>query len=246
MRKITDAIRSIFFTIGFYGLTAIMLFISIPVLLLPFRFKRAISLFWFWAIYKAEKYVMNLDYRVIGQEHMPEGPCLIASKHQSAWETLKIYHIFGEHTAIVAKKELLDIPVWGQYGLAMGLVPVDRSKGREAMAEMTKAAHEAISKGRNVFVFPQGTRVPVGVKMPYKGGVVKLYEGLHVPVVPVAINAGVYWPKKSFWKKSGVITVEILPPIEPGLPSDVFFERLVETIETASDRLCALPIAHKS
>jgi 1-acyl-sn-glycerol-3-phosphate acyltransferase len=242
MKKFLDAIRSIFFTIGFYGLTAIMLFISIPALFLSFRFKRAVSMFWFWATYKAEKYVMNLDYRVIGLENLPQEPCLIASKHQSAWETLKVYHIFGEQTAIVAKKELLDIPVWGQYGLAMGLVPVDRSKGREAMAEMTKAANEAIQKGRHVFVFPQGTRVPVGVKMPYKGGIVKLYEGLNVPVVPVAINAGLFWPKKSFWKKSGVITVEILPPIEAGLPSDVFFDRLVDTIETASDRLCALPV----
>jgi 1-acyl-sn-glycerol-3-phosphate acyltransferase len=246
MKRITDGIRSIIFTVSFYVLTAIMLSLSVPVLVLSRRYKRAVSMFWFNMIYRAEKYVMNLNYRVIGRENLPPAPFIIASKHQSAWETLKVYHIFGEDTAIVAKKELLDIPIWGQYGLAMGLVPVDRSKGREAMNDMVIAAREAVTNGRNILVFPQGTRVPVGMKMPYKGGIVKLYEGLNVPVVPVAINAGLFWPKKSFWKKSGVITVEILPPIEAGLPTEIFFDKMVDVIETASDRLCALPVEHAS
>lgn len=241
MKKMTDAIRSIFFTIGFYVCTVLILVLSIPAIVMPLKIKRAVALFWFWMIYQLEKYVMNLQYRVIGRENLPPAPYIVAAKHQSAWETLKIYMIFGNEAAIVAKKELLDLPLWGRYGYAMGLVPVDRSKGKEAMAAMVNAAQKAIDKGRSIVVFPQGTRVPVGETRPYKFGVMKLYEGLHVPIVPVALNAGCYWPKNAFWKKSGTVTVEILPAIAPNLPPEEVFAQMSQAIETASARLCNLP-----
>lgn len=238
IRRFLDGVRSIFFNLAFFGLTGLFLFCCIPGLFMSLRVRRRISLIWFWGVYQCEKYIMNLDYRVIGQDNMPSGPCIIAAKHQSAWETLKVYRIFGDTTAIVAKKELMDIPIWGQYGRAMGLVPIDRSKGKEAMQLMVDKANEAIENGRSLLLFPQGTRIRVSAKAPYKGGIIKLYDGLNVPVVPVALNAGVFWPKNSFWKKSGTITVEILPAIPAGLPTDQMFDRLVEAIETASDRLC--------
>lgn len=241
MKKFTDAIRSIFFTIGFYVCTILVLVLSIPAIVMPLKVKRAVALFWFWMIYQLEKYVMNLQYHVIGRENLPSASYIVAAKHQSAWETLKIYMIFGNQAAIVAKKELLDLPLWGRYGYAMGLVPVDRSKGKEAMVAMVNAAQQAVNKGRSIVVFPQGTRVPVGEKRPYKFGVMKLYEGLQVPIVPVALNAGCYWPKNAFFKKSGTITVEILPVIPAGLPTEEAFARMTESIETASDRLCNLP-----
>ncbi|HEY1096622.1 MAG TPA: lysophospholipid acyltransferase family protein [Alphaproteobacteria bacterium] len=241
MKRFVDAVRSIFFTIGFYGFTGIMMAVCIPGLYMPMRVKRAISLLWFWKVYMMEKYIMNLDYRVTGMENLPPAPFIIAAKHQSAWETLKVYRIFGDRTAIIAKKGLLDIPVWGRYGRAMGLVPIDRTKGKEAMSDMVKAALEAVNNGRNILVFPQGTRVPVGETRPYKFGIMKLYEGLHVPIVPVALNAGLFWPKNAFFKKSGVITVEILPSIPADLPTEEAFARMTQAIETASDRLCHLP-----
>lgn len=242
MRKIIDGVRSVLFTSAFFGFTTIMMILAIPGVIMPLRIQRAISMAWFAMVYACEKYIMGLDYHVVGGENLPPAPYIIACKHQSAWETMKVYHIFGDRTAIVAKKGLLDIPVWGHYGSIMGLVPVDRSKGKEALALMTDKAREAISEGRCVLVFPQGTRVPVGEKRPYKAGAMKLYEGLNVPLVPVAINAGLFWPKNSFWKRSGRITVEILPAIQPGLPSDVAFERMVSETETASDRLGRLPV----
>lgn len=219
-----------------------MMILSIPGMFMSLRIKRAISMGWFAMIYGFEKYIMNLNYQVIGREHLPPAPYIVACKHQSAWETMKIYHIFGDTSAIVAKKGLLDIPVWGHYGKIMGLVPIDRSKGKQAMNLMAESAREAIHAGRNVVVFPQGTRVPVGEKRPYKGGAMKLYEELHVPLVPVAINAGLFWPKNSFWKRSGMITVEILPPIPAGLSTEEAFNRMVEQTETASDRLGQLPV----
>jgi 1-acyl-sn-glycerol-3-phosphate acyltransferase len=240
MKRLTDALRSIVFTLTFFGATAVMMVMTIPGLFMPFKIKRIIALTWFAIVYGCEKYIMNLDYRVTGLELLPPGPFIVAAKHQSAWETMKIYRIFGDRSAIIAKKELMDIPVWGRYGRAMGLVPIDRSKGKEAMNLMVESARQAVSQGRNIVVFPQGTRVPVGADQPYKFGAIKLYEELHIPMVPVALNAGLFWPKNSFWKKSGVVTVEILPPIPPNLPPQEASRRMIEQIETASNRLCGV------
>lgn len=237
-----DGVRSILFTTAFFGFTFIMMILAIPGMIMPMKIQRAISMGWFAMVYACEKYIMGLDYIVIGRENLPPDPYIIACKHQSAWETMKIYHIFGDRTAIMAKKGLLSIPVWGHYGRIMGLVPIDRSKGKEALALMTEKAREAADAGRSILVFPQGTRVPVGEKRPYKNGAMRLYDGLNIPMVPVAINAGLFWPKNSFWKRSGTITVEILPPIPARLPSDEVFDRMVSQIETASDRLGQLPV----
>jgi 1-acyl-sn-glycerol-3-phosphate acyltransferase len=242
-RRINNVVRSILFNIAFFGSTVLLLVFSLPGYLMSDKIQRGIALFWFDMVYACEKYVMNLDYRVIGRENLPEkGPYIIACKHQSAWETMKIYRIFGETAAIIAKKGLLDIPIWGHYGLVMGLVPIDRSKGKEAMQLMINSAQKSVDKGHDIVLFPQGTRVPVGETRPYKGGVIKLYEGLNLPIVPVAINAGLFWPKNSFWKKSGTITVEILPIIPTGLPSDAVLKQLADVTETATDRLCQLPV----
>ncbi len=241
MKKFIDAVRSIAFNIAFFGSTTVLMVLFIPALVMPLRAQRAVSLFWFATVYWCEKYIMGLDYRVVGRENLPPAPFIIAAKHQSAWETMKIYRIFGDTTGIIAKKELLDIPIWGHYGRIMGLVPIDRSKGKEAMSLMIASAREAVNNGHNVLAFPEGTRRPVGTPPAYKGGLLKIYEELHIPLVCVAHNAGLFWPKNFFWKKSGVITVEILPPIDPGWPTPEVFKHMVTTIEGATNRLCGLP-----
>jgi 1-acyl-sn-glycerol-3-phosphate acyltransferase len=153
---------------------------------------------------------------------------------------MKLYALFG-NPAIVLKKELMDLPLWGRYARAMDMVPIDRSKGSAAIATMVESARQIIPDKRPLVVFPQGTRVAVGVKRPYRFGVMKLYEALDVPLVPVAINAGLFWPRNGFWKKPGIITVKIMPPIAPGGNVNDVFAQIQNVIEMESDALVENP-----
>ncbi len=229
-------LRCLIFNFVFYIGSAVFLTACLPVLLFPPRIQRKVPDMWVKMVYLAEKYILGLDYKVIGAENLPPPPYLVAMKHQSAWETMKIYHLFGD-PAVVLKKELMDLPLWGRYAHAVKMIPIDRSKGHRALSLMVESAKSVLTDKRPLVVFPQGTRVPVGKKAPYHRGIVKLYEALDIPVVPVALNAGLFWPRNSFWKKSGVITVEIMPPLAPHRPGEEVFQELQEKIESASDRL---------
>jgi 1-acyl-sn-glycerol-3-phosphate acyltransferase len=226
-------VRGLLFNILFYGSTLLLLSACVPLWLAPKSWQRRVPPVWLWVVRRVEKYVLGLDYVVIGRENLPKPPYLVAMKHQSAWETMKLYALFG-NPAIVLKKELMDLPLWGRYAKAMDMVPVDRSKGKEATHYMVESAKQILVDKRPLVVFPQGTRVAVGDKRPYKMGIMKLYEALNVPVVPVALNAGVFWPRNAFWKRGGTITVEIMPPIAPGGDAQKVFAELQEKIETRS------------
>lgn len=229
-------IRSLLFNFFFYVGSFVFLTACLPVLFFPRRIQRKVPDIWVKLVYWTEKYILGLDYRVIGIENLPPAPYLVAMKHQSAWETMKIYHLFGD-PAVVLKKELMDLPLWGQYARAVNMVPIDRTKGHRAIALMVESAQAILKDKRPLVVFPQGTRVAVGKKAPYHRGIMKLYEGLNIPMVPVALNAGLFWPRNSFWKKGGIITVEILPPIAPNRPTEEVFSELQETLEKHSDAL---------
>jgi len=229
-------VRGFLFNIAFYGSTLVLLSMCVPLWLAPRAWQRRVPPIWLALVYWSEKYVLGLDYEVVGRENLPPPPYIAALKHQSAWETMKLYRIFG-NPAIVLKKELMDLPLWGRYAKAMDMVPVDRSKGSEAVRHMTDSAKQILIDKRPLVVFPQGTRVAVGQKRPYKFGVIKLYEALNVPVVPVALNAGVFWPRNAFWKRPGKITVEILPAIPPGRDGKEVFEELERVLEQRSDAL---------
>lgn len=230
-------LRSIVFNILFYGWALCLLTACIPLWLAPRSWQRLVPPVWLWGGYLIERYVLGLDYKIIGAENLPPKPYIIAMKHQSAWETMKLYRLYG-NPAIVLKKELMDLFLWGKYARAMDMVPVDRSKGTESIRLMVESAKEiVIADKRPLVVFPQGTRVAVGVKKNYKFGIMKLYEALNLPLVPVAINAGVFWPRNSFWKRPGTITVQIFPPIPPGRPVNDVFDEMQKTIEENSDRL---------
>lgn len=188
-------------------------------------------------LYLLERVIMGLDYRVIGRENLPaEGSYIIAPKHQSVWETLKLHLIFGD-PAIILKRELMRIPIWGWYLARIGLIPVDRGRGGKALKSMLEGARKVAAEGRPIVIFPQGTRIAPGQWSPYRYGTAKLYAELGVPIVPVALNSGVFWGKNRFLKRSGTITVEILPPIPPGLSETEILDRLADIIEPASDRL---------
>lgn len=183
------------------------------------------------------RWILNLDYKVEGRENLPtKGGYVIASKHQSAWETFSYCGIFSG-AIFVAKKELSYIPVVGSHFRKQKLIFVNRGLGSLAKADMVKQAKERIAEGDSIIIYPEGTRTAVGAKAKYKSGIYALYEVLNVPIVPVALNSGVYWPRRSFCKKPGTITVSILPPIQPGLSREEFMHQLENAIENRSREL---------
>src|ERR687894_545241 len=166
------------------------------------------------------------------------GAVLIAAKHQSTWETFALLTILDDPT-FVLKRELMWVPLFGWLAAKSGMVPVNRGAGSSALADMNERAREETRRGRQVLIFPEGTRRPPGAEPAYRFGVVHLYKNLGVPCLPVALNTGLYWPRRSFLRRPGTIRAEILAPIAPGMPRDAFFPLLQSEVETASNQLLA-------
>lgn len=233
-------LRSLVFNVVFFGGTALFCFAYLPTLLLPRPIFMKFVRFYFRWVYWMEKYILGLDFKVEGLEHLPKGqPFLIAMKHQSAYETMKLHVIF-EDPAIILKKELMMIPIWGWIARKAEMIAVDRSNARDAVNAINTGIKPVLDKGRAVVIFPQGTRVKVGDKKPYKNGIMRLYETFNTPIVPVALNSGDFWPKKSFTKKSGLVTFRFMPAIPAGLNKEEAMERLQNVLETESDKLSGL------
>ncbi len=180
----------------------------------------------------------RVDHRIRGLENLPDTPCILASKHQSAWDTM-VFAILLDNPSYVLKRELLRIPIFGWAIAKGGMVPVDRAGGAKALKRMVAMARRCLSEGRPIVIFPQGTRVAPGSHPHYLPGVAALYQALGVPVVPVGLNSGLFWGRRSFLKKPGRILLEMSPPIPPGLPRREFMRRLEDQIEGTSNRLVA-------
>ncbi|MDE1153801.1 MAG: lysophospholipid acyltransferase family protein [Micavibrio sp.] len=185
------------------------------------------------------RHIMGLRLELRGLENLPvDTPCILAAKHQSAYETLTIpFTQSFRLPVIILKKELTKIPLWGLYPGGMGQVAINRGEGLEAMRSMSAGCKAAIAAGRSIIIFPQGTRVKPGEIKPYKPGIAKIYRDLGVPIVPVALNTGVFWGRNAFFKKSGTIVYEFLPAIPAGQPPLKMMEQLEQLIESASDKL---------
>lgn len=236
-------LRNLLFNLVFFTFSFLASLFLIWSILLPQKWTiKIIRNCYFGGVLLIERYILGLDYRIEGWENVPtQGPFILAAKHQSAYETLKLPYIF-EDVAIVLKRELTWLPLWGWYPRAMGMIPIDRGSAKVAMASILKGSKRIIDKERRpLLIFPQGTRTAVGEKRKYKFGIARIYEAVNAPVVPVALDSGVFWGKNKFWKRSGVVTIKFLPPIQPGLPMDQFMTRLENDIETASDKLLEKP-----
>lgn len=229
-------LRSLLFNIALYGSTILMCFLMVWSLVLPRRYMLYVVHLWLHQIEWIERTIGGITYNVVGREYIPAGACIIAAKHQSAWETFKLHLLFGD-PSIVLKKELLSIPIWGWYLGRSGMIPIDRAGRAKTLTVMMQAAHKAAAAGRKIVIFPQGTRIAPGEWKPYKSGVAALYQELNLSIVPMALNSGLFWPKNSFIKKPGKITIEFLPPIPPGLPRAAMMERLENALEMATNRL---------
>lgn len=231
-------LRSFFFNVGWYAGTTIIAIVGSPILLMPRRFVVAWSLFWIDFCLWWLRITCRLTHRVGGLENMPAGPVIFACKHQSSWETLAFSRLFPG-AATVMKRELVLIPVVGWAMARVGNIAVERGDGSKALRGLVKQARATLAEGRSILIFPEGTRVAVGDERPYQVGTAALYRQLGVPVVPVALNSGLFWGRRKFIKRPGVIDVEILPAIPPGLSRDVFMTTLRERIEGATNRLVA-------
>ncbi len=238
-------IGSIVFVIWMYGLMVVMGIVCLPALLGPRSWTKACVRLWLSLVFGGLRVLCGIRYEVRGLEHLPKGGALVASKHQSMFETLAFWQILDD-PAIILKKELSYLPFFGWYAMKLKNISVDRAAAAKALRGMLKQARERATEDRQVVIFPQGTRVEPGEAESYKPGVVGLYTSMKVPCVPVALNSGVYWPAHGLGRKSGTIIVEFLEPIEPGLPKAQFIAMLEERIETASTALLDAPAATPS
>lgn len=233
-------LRSAIFNVLFFALTAAMLLVSLPFLVIP---TTVIALFvartWARAVFFLLRWVVGLRWEVRGPRELLRPGVLVAAKHQSAWDTIVFFLVLDRPTYVM-KQELMRIPVYGWLSHRQGHIPVDRKAGATAIRGLLRAAQRAFAAGRAIIIFPQGTRVAPGTpaaSFPYQPGIVGLYSALKVPVVPVALNSGLFWGRRSFVKRPGTVVLEILPEIPPGEDRTLFLQELETRIESASDRL---------
>ena len=213
MSSLTLFLRSLVFAILMVIATLVwapMCFLFAP---LPYNQRYHMTAYWNKFVIWCAKTVCGIRYRFKGYENLPDGPAILLSKHQSAWETIFFFFSFPRPLVYVFKKELLYIPFFG-WGIALlRMIPIDRNKGRDAFAQVVEHGRKRLASGQWIIMFPEGTRSYVGQKGKYKAGGTRLAVETHTPVVPIAMNAGECWPKNSFIKRPGMITVSIGKPI---------------------------------
>lgn len=233
-------VRSVLFNIAFFLGSTVMCVGLIWTLILPRKPATFFYNLYFRIVYLFQRLILGIKYDIKGLENLPtDRNYIIASKHQSASETM-LFPLILKDPAIILKKELLQIPLWGWYAKKAGMIGIDRSAREKALKLMIDGAEKVFAENRPIIVFPQGTRTSVDdqTNQPsYKRGILRLYNNLDCPVVPVALNTGVFWGKNKFFKRAGRATIEFLPPIEQGLSPTEFMSTLQERIEPRSDEL---------
>lgn len=228
--------RAYLFNLAFFGLTLVVTFFALPLLLAPREGIMTVARLWARAVIALLRIIVGVRLEVRGMEHIPPGPVVIAAKHQSAFDTI-VWLTLLPDIAYVLKKELLSIPLYGWHARKMGMIPVDRAGGGPALRAMLRGAQAALEEGRQVVIFPEGTRTAPGERVPYQPGVVAI-AGLGVaPVIPVATDSGRVWGRRAVLKRPGVIRISVLPPLPAGLPRAKLLAELAAAIETETDRL---------
>jgi 1-acyl-sn-glycerol-3-phosphate acyltransferase len=233
MKNIITWFRSILFLIVFYTWS---LFVCLVFLFTLFLHKKAV-------IHAAEvwakgnrillRLLVGIKVEIKGLENLPKkNGYIVASKHQSAMETV-LFHAFMPNTIYVMKKSLGFLPFAGWYFWRSGCIFIDRKKGTSSLRNMYATAKERLAKGFNIIIFPEGTRTAPGAKTKYNPGLAMIYEAVNVPVIPVALNTGYFWPKNSVKRYPGTVVFEFLPQIEAGLEKREFMKILEDRIETA-------------
>jgi 1-acyl-sn-glycerol-3-phosphate acyltransferase len=237
-------LRALAANTAFYLNTAIWLIVCIPVLLGPRSWaKRAIQR-WALSTLWLLRIVAGIKWEIRGLENLPRDEhgaqmgCIIAAKHQSTWETFALFP-YLENPAYILKAELMRIPLFGAFCTRAGMIAVDRKKGARALREMTDEARDAVTAGSQLIIFPEGTRKAPGAEPDYKSGVTHLYKQLGVPMLPTALNSGLFWPRHQMKRYPGTLVVSILPAIPAGQDPRQAASLLQDTIERETDELVA-------
>jgi 1-acyl-sn-glycerol-3-phosphate acyltransferase len=233
-----QAIRTALFYLVFIGQTAIIAIIIGTIGLVAGRTRVSWHLARYWCASNIAflRTIAGVATEVTGVENIPEGGCIIAAKHQSDWDVFAIFPHTGR-PAYIVKKELMRIPFFGWAARSLDCIEVDRQRGSEAIPLMMAQAHSAIERGCRIVIFPEGTRKAALAPPDYRQGIVRLYRELNVPVVPVALNSGLFWGRNSPVIWPGKAKARFLPPIQPGLAPDIFLLQLRAAIEESTDEL---------
>ncbi|MGQ0662230.1 MAG: lysophospholipid acyltransferase family protein [Pseudomonadota bacterium] len=233
-------LRSALFNVLFFAWCAIVFVLGVAFALVSRAALAWWARLWVRVVVALLATIVGLSYEVRGHRGALRRPGILAVKHQSAWDTM-IFHCLASDPAYVMKEELMAIPIFGWLTRRMGMIPIDRKAGGAALRRLLRAAAKALAAGRQVVLFPQGTRVAPGTQAPYLPGIAALYTKLGRSVVPVALNSGLFWGRRAFLKRPGRIVVEVLPEIPAGLGRREFMAELERRLETASARLAEAP-----
>lgn len=229
-------IRSIVYAAAFYLTTALYLLLGSWLLIAPRRWAMAgLALHGRTCVWLL-KAICGTGFELRGGDNIPDGACLVVAKHQSAWDTFGLIPVFHD-PAVVLKDELKWIPFYGWFCIKFEHILVKREKASAALKSLIRDAKVRAGAGRQILIFPEGTRTVPGAAPDYKPGYVALYEALDLPTVPLALNSGVFWPRRSFWRFPGTIVVEALPALPPGMARAEFRRTLETRLEAACARL---------
>jgi 1-acyl-sn-glycerol-3-phosphate acyltransferase len=229
-------LRSLIYNVLFYLLLVFWIIVAIPTFAMPRSCIVSIARAWARSSIWLLRVVCNVKVEYRGIEKIPKGPLLVASKHQSMWETFALLQFFDQPLFIL-KRELTWIPFFGWYLIKANMIGIDRSAGGRSLLQMTRRAAEAVRRGRQLIIFPEGTRTPVGAMPNYKTGIAQIYVDCGVNCLPVALNSGLFWPRRTFMRYPGTLVVEFLDPLPPGLSRREFIARVSAVIEEATNRL---------
>jgi 1-acyl-sn-glycerol-3-phosphate acyltransferase len=238
-------LRSLVFNILFYLVFLFWAVVAIPTLVLPRAALLRVANWWAQTNIFLMRVICGIKVEFRGTEKIPKGPLLVASKHQSMWETISLLQFF-DAPFFVVKRELKWIPVFGLFLIKANMIAIDRSAGRRALLAMVRRAVAEVRHGRQLVIFPEGTRTAPGAPAHYKPGVGQIYLECGVTCLPVALNSGLFWPRRTFRRYPGTLVVEFLDPLPPGLPREEFVTRMRTVIEEATDRLVAAARAEQA
>ncbi|MCZ2327893.1 lysophospholipid acyltransferase family protein [Bartonella sp. F02] len=232
--------RSLLFTLVFYIATFLQMILYAPFyFLMPRKKAWIVPKTWARITLFLQKYIAGTNYEIEGLENLPKGAYIVAPKHQSAWETFSLVPYLDDPVLII-KRELMWIPFFGWYMAKTQIIPINRTSPIKALKTIIQIAKQKAKQGRQILIFPEGTRRQPGQEPDYKPGILALYNELGLQVVPIAHNAGLYWPRNNFRRYPGTIRVRILPPIEANLSKSDFREKLIKKTEEACDELLLL------
>jgi len=241
--------RSLLFYVYFFLFFSLLLpFLGITLYIVrDRRLAQCLGKIWAQTVFALIQRSVGLSHHLQGFEKIHESatPLIIASKHQSVWETGILQLEFGEKSVFVIKKELKRIPFFGRMINLMGAIAIDRKKPVHAIRQMLTDAKNEVEKNRsNIIIFPEGRRTAVGERADYTDGVYLLYKNLNMPVAAIALNSGLYWPRRGFLKYPGTIEAKVVEIIPPGLDREHFRDRLVNAIENGSLELIGSHARH--